>query len=498
MSHLDDAAAAIRRGDHGAALRALLTVWREAPSAALSALIVDLGAVADTLAMPLAGGTRAARQASWLERIATHDPVELGPLLDQLDELDRRQTIARLETLLEVPRDPRITVALRAYLGKELRLANQPRTWRLCGRLLERQADPAWLTLRRGLELYIGESALSRRVSGEQPPLEPELIHPTARRQFVVALRALEARLRSEPAHVHDLAAVRAALARRSLAPIEQLWDQVYADVRDLGARQVLADALIERGDERGELIALQVAAERTPPNAAQRKRIKALAQRYAHDLLGPIAEGLVKASIQLRAGLLDAAQVKRYRAQDFSRREWRSVRALSGRLWRATVIDPAFEWPLLQRLELVEREHVDALLAADPPPPSLVALTLPGGAIDIERFSTTALFEQLRELELVGGYTRRQHGLIHRLERLTWVSADDDLWRLIRTPAELELRLRRRRRWWSHEIEALERVLRDVPWRQIERVRLIDRGSPYAERIAETLGRLAGERLQP
>lgn len=139
----------------------------------------------------------------------------------------------------------------------------------------------------------------------------------------------------------------------------------------------------------------------------------------------------------------------------------------------------------------------LDALLAADPPPPSLVALTLPGGAIDIERFSATPLFEQLRELELVGGYTRRQQGLIRRMERVTWVSADNDHWRLTRTPGELELRLRSTLRWSAHEIDHLERVLRDVPWREIERARLIDRGSPFREHLAQTLHDLAGKRLE-
>lgn len=46
---------------------------------------------------------------------------------------------------------------------------------------------------------------------------------------------------------------------------MQALWDRVYAEPDDDDARRVLADALIERGDPRGELIAIQLQLARVP-----------------------------------------------------------------------------------------------------------------------------------------------------------------------------------------------------------------------------------------
>jgi uncharacterized protein (TIGR02996 family) len=62
---------------------------------------------------------------------------------------------------------------------------------------------------------------------------------------------------------------------------VEELEAAVGATLDDDGPRAVLADALIERGDPRGEMIALSLAAARRPLTKAMQTRLDELARMY-------------------------------------------------------------------------------------------------------------------------------------------------------------------------------------------------------------------------
>ena len=98
---------------------------------------------------------------------------------------------------------------------------------------------------------------------------------------------------------------------------IDELWRQVVENPDDIGYRLVLADALIEEGDPRGELIALQcrgadanifVGANDIPENPAE--RVSELVAANWERWLGDAAPALRRQGSTFRDGLLSSVQV--------------------------------------------------------------------------------------------------------------------------------------------------------------------------------------------
>lgn len=110
--------------------------------------------------------------------------------------------------------------------------------------------------------------------------------------------------------------------------PLEPIWKTPDDD--DL--KQVVADALIERGDPRGELITLQLL--RTP-NPKQRKRMRELLDEHAARWLGPIGKLALEGSWRFENGFPVAVAVDR--------------RAVPRREWEAALAAP--QWSTIRRL---------------------------------------------------------------------------------------------------------------------------------------------------
>jgi len=81
---------------------------------------------------------------------------------------------------------------------------------------------------------------------------------------------------------------------------LEHLYESVYENPGDDRRRLVLADALLESGDPRGELIMLQF-----QTNALARKRAKKLIERYRAHFLGPLREVVMHGSDEWHKGFL-------------------------------------------------------------------------------------------------------------------------------------------------------------------------------------------------
>lgn len=92
----------------------------------------------------------------------------------------------------------------------------------------------------------------------------------------------------------------------------DELLEQVLADPADDALRAVWADALQERGDPRGEAIALQLAAAGGPLDRAQDKRARSLLAKHAKSWLGPL-EGVImhKAALVFDRGLVSSCQIQ-------------------------------------------------------------------------------------------------------------------------------------------------------------------------------------------
>lgn len=109
---------------------------------------------------------------------------------------------------------------------------------------------------------------------------------------------------------------------------IAELWRQVAEAPDDIALRLVLADALIERGEARGELIALQcrgagasMMVDRSIDSAAE--RISELIAEGWDDWLGPVAQVLVRQGSTFVDGMLANAQVASPPTPSF---DWKTV----------------------------------------------------------------------------------------------------------------------------------------------------------------------------
>jgi uncharacterized protein (TIGR02996 family) len=103
-------------------------------------------------------------------------------------------------------------------------------------------------------------------------------------------------------------------MPRAPAGEIAALWEQIAAHPDELGPRIVLGDALLEHGDPRGELIALQCGAgERagSPEERARAKhRVRQLVQQLWKRWLGPLAPFLHQRGCELHRGMLEVVRV--------------------------------------------------------------------------------------------------------------------------------------------------------------------------------------------
>lgn len=117
----------------------------------------------------------------------------------------------------------------------------------------------------------------------------------------------------------------------------EELWAAVYADLSRDDTRLVLADALTQRGDPRGELIVLQIESARTGKVTARERE---LLKTFAHAWLGPL-QWLVAYPVYRRGFLVAAKHVGS--GYDFSAPEWSTLETLEWQYhsWQRALLDP-------------------------------------------------------------------------------------------------------------------------------------------------------------
>lgn len=100
-----------------------------------------------------------------------------------------------------------------------------------------------------------------------------------------------------------------------SLVIVDELWRQVAESPDDLAPRLVLADALVEVGDSRGELILLQCSRDVNAPAVSQ--RIGELLDAHWERWLGDVARVLDRGGSWFHRGMLDVVRVGRDGAPD-------------------------------------------------------------------------------------------------------------------------------------------------------------------------------------
>jgi uncharacterized protein (TIGR02996 family) len=297
--------AALVAGDHETALREAIEAWSLCKHERIVAVIEELSRrVAKGREVP-GGKTLADKQAAWLALEAKHDPADLEHLLATLATVKKWPELdARLVALAARPPDPRIATALHALVEDPPLKAIIPPALELVKQI----GDPRSVAVIEGLRRSKLPIAIRR------------LLLPT--------LTALQETSRAAAPTEPDLAAVERALTAGTGPDrdVPALFAAVYADPDDDGARSVLADALQELGDPRGEFITLQLMRGRT---GKPTRRETSLLKQHERTWLGPIASVLDRASVVFERGFLAKCRVHYGDAGMCTSKQWATVEAL-------------------------------------------------------------------------------------------------------------------------------------------------------------------------
>lgn len=280
-------------------MASLLARWRKRPAVALAeALEAELSTV-EAAAPPV-------DQAAWVKAArklgAEADAAALAPLLTSLQAKKLADTVERFKALKGALPDPRIAAAFATFVKAVPFTSDTSKpSWQALLPVVEAAGDPrliAWLT----------EARASVSV---RPLFQTWFV-----RRLDETIAGLHARF-PDGAPALDAATqekVRAALPgkkapRAGKQSAQSLFAAVYAAPHDTSARLVLADALQELGDPRGEFIALQCA------NPAD-KKAKALSKQHGKAWVVPL-QGWLGSDVRFSRGFPSEVTLKLRNDQD-------------------------------------------------------------------------------------------------------------------------------------------------------------------------------------
>jgi len=353
----------------------LLAAWTNERSEELRAAVLALDAAAKRA--PFEGTT-----AEWVKRAATAGVEERGALFLALKGPKVADTQQRLAHARAFPADPRLNAAIEALLGEVPYSADSSKpVWRAAFELVSASRDARFAQLARELPQRWKVRALMRswlesafaRAVAELPREAPPASAAT--------LKLLE-----ELGPIAPPAAKAGGSGKTEAA----LLAAIYAAPFDDGPRRAYADALLEKGDERGEFIALQL--EGRDP-----KRQAALLKKHGKKWLGAIGPVLGK-SYGFRRGFLAVATVKFRHQADAEKYgslpEWGTVEELT---WSHPNPIPrgqepwcCFVGPTMRALKIADGAWVPHLIAAKQPW-ALESLIVHGGPADQLKALTAA-----------------------------------------------------------------------------------------------------------
>lgn len=364
---LQVAVEAQRRGDAAQALSATLNAWRACKSETLSPAIEALSHLAGAERPPL-GGNKEERHARWLELARLADPGDLPRLLAALDRENQRLALEQFRALDRWPADPRLAAALCELL--ETPPYRHQRTWVALCSVLVGQTDPRTKPRLAQIDLT------KRRRRGERDPWRVELGELRAalaiRYPREAPLSAPAAALLDELSALLPAPAAASKAGRTSTRQADEVLAEIYANPADDDLRRLYADLLLEGGDERGELITLQLLADKSP---AQKKRERELLAAHALDWLGPLAPVFQRSGLRYARGFAVAGRIngKQLAANDklVGLPLWSTFEELAVKGWEVPV--EALTHPVLRGLRVLEGAQLEtaAVVLGQPTAPA-------------------------------------------------------------------------------------------------------------------------------
>jgi len=316
------AVVAVRAGRLGDALAPLLAAWRTRPSAKLAGVISTVSNRTKLDAPSLRGKTAAAI-ARWNELAARATGAELPALLASLADASSGEAIKRLAHVARWMPDPRVDEAIAGlFESVPYRATSTQPFWTKLFGLATAITDPRQLVRLEqadaaGVAVTMG-NWLRTRIAKLVESLAPAL----------TAVRDDEAPILDELATL---------LGTRRLSNgtlnVEALLQAIYDAPDDDAPRLVYADALLERGDPRGELITLQCRLAQREDREL-RKREQELLEAHGKQWLGELAP-VVMAGYRFERGFLAECRVENRHLDRIRKlvghRAWSTVRNLAG-----------------------------------------------------------------------------------------------------------------------------------------------------------------------
>jgi len=368
-------------------LTRLLELWRRARHITTSELIHRVGELVDFTPPSLPKKSKKAAIATWLTETQREGPATLSARLTQLVPLLADSTAPTVWPLFEAlslrEPDPRLATFATRVLVRDVKAD----LW--SDKMLRRLLNCIEVHGDRGHFLAL-EAGLPRTV----------LIEGVAQRAARVLNTGLAAKV--EGPEISELE--RAALVTQKwevgeLAERPDLFAHVYEAPFDLSRRHVLADALQELGDPRGEFIALQLA-------RSDEKRQKKLLTANRKDWLGPFAT--YAADARFEDGFVSELRLKPLKPAQFSAlssvREWATVKRVRPGLTQLSKQMQSLEDP-----GYVPQDSLRAMLKSKFRPPLKLLTT---------EFDSPGHLETLLSFQNLRGVSVRPHGL-RQLETL-------------------------------------------------------------------------------
>ncbi|MEZ4259869.1 MAG: TIGR02996 domain-containing protein [Polyangiaceae bacterium] len=294
VKHLDLAA---RAATDEARLAALLDAWRLTRAEEIASL-VDRTSQRIAARLPaIRGANRKATHAAWLRVAKQDDPADLPRLLSSITDTLGRSTdaLARVQALASRPADPRTG----GYVAALLEVPP----------FFSSSANKFWAALL-GLAAKHGDARAAPRLGAVAKRYDLILADPYSDRSAQVSWfrRQIQATIDAvttadtSPLDAPAKAACEAVAA--ALGEVEDgLLEAIFRDVDDDAPRHVYADRLQERGDPRGEFIALSLSG-RMPA------RIQELREKYAYTWVGGLWPFVVLDACELERGFLSHVEL--------------------------------------------------------------------------------------------------------------------------------------------------------------------------------------------
>jgi uncharacterized protein (TIGR02996 family) len=275
------------RGEWPQALAALLEDWRRSPRRAVADAIVAIDPALPELEVT---------SASWLATAKVREPATLHALLATIFDDGATPARTRAEALCEWPLDPRIDRWMAGLYERPVYTSTGAR--------------PLWTRLQPLTQRIVDAAAIetiqkARKGNWKQYSFTTDFLADYVDRAklSVAAEQPLSSSDAGELAKL--VLALGAATAKPSGGDAPELLARVLETPSDDSLRGVLADALVEAGDPRGELIALQLA----PPTPERKRRAKQIIDESRKQLLGALAPVLTDATFE--KGFVARAKLK-------------------------------------------------------------------------------------------------------------------------------------------------------------------------------------------